>query len=66
MGISSVGVEEASYARVTEDLTLLWARTLLRLNAEFPFAYTQSRLDGETLKCVLIGSVFVFRDASAS
>jgi len=39
VGISSVGLSEAEYAKVTEDLTLLWARTLLRLNPRFSFAY---------------------------
>jgi hypothetical protein len=39
LGISSVGLDETAYARVTEDLTLLWARTLLQLNPEFSFCY---------------------------
>lgn len=39
LGISSVGLDEAAYARITEDLTLLWARTLLRLNPDFSFCY---------------------------
>lgn len=39
VGISSVGMEEAAYARVTEELTLLWARALLRLNPDFSFCY---------------------------
>ena len=39
VGISSVGLDEAAYARVTEELTLLWARTLLRLNPGFSFCY---------------------------
>ena len=39
VGISSVGVDEAAYARVTEELTLAWARALLRLNPEFSFCY---------------------------
>ena len=39
VGISSVGRDEAAYAKVTEDLTLLWARTLLRLNPRFSFCY---------------------------
>jgi putative NADH-flavin reductase len=33
VGISSVGLDEAAYARVTEELTLVWARPLLRLSA---------------------------------
>lgn len=39
LGISSVGLDETAYARITEDLTLLWARTLLRLNPAFSFCY---------------------------
>ena len=39
VGISSVGLDEAAYAKVTEDLTMLWARTLLRLNPRFSFCY---------------------------
>ncbi|HEU4894174.1 MAG TPA: hypothetical protein VFT47_21605 [Vicinamibacterales bacterium] len=39
VGISSIGLDEAAYSRVTEELTLLWARTLLRLNPDFSFAY---------------------------
>jgi uncharacterized protein YbjT (DUF2867 family) len=39
VGISSVGKDEASYAHVTEELTLLWARELLRLNPMFSFCY---------------------------
>lgn len=39
VGISSVGLDEASYAKVTEELTLLWARALLRLNPGISFCY---------------------------
>ncbi|MBY0395698.1 MAG: hypothetical protein K2X91_04400, partial [Thermoleophilia bacterium] len=39
VGISSAGLDGPAYARVTEDLTLLWARTLLRLNPGSSFAY---------------------------
>lgn len=39
VGISSVGLDEAAYARVTEELTLVWARALLRLNPGFSFCY---------------------------
>jgi len=39
VGISSVGLDEPAYARVSEELTLLWARTLLRLNPVFSFCY---------------------------
>ena len=39
VGVSSVGLDEAAYARVTEELTLRWARALLRLNSGFSFCY---------------------------
>ncbi len=39
IGVSSVGLDEPAYARLTEDLTLRWARTLVRLNPEFSFCY---------------------------
>ncbi len=39
VGVSSVGLDEAAYARVTEELTLGWARTLLRLNPGLSFCY---------------------------
>jgi len=39
VGISSVGLDEAAYARVTEELTLTWARALLRLNPALSFCY---------------------------
>lgn len=39
IGVSSVGLDEAAYARVTEELTLTWARTLLRLNPGMSFCY---------------------------
>ena len=48
IGISSVGLKEAAYARVTEDLTLLWARTLLRLNPRFSFCYCSAMGAGGT------------------
>ncbi len=42
LGISSLGLNEAAYARITEELTLLWARALLRLNSTFSFAYVSA------------------------
>lgn len=39
IGITSVGLDEAAYAKVTEHLTLAWARALLRLNPDFSFCY---------------------------
>lgn len=50
VGISSVGMDEAAYARVTEELTLHWARTLLRLNPDFSFCYCSAAgADGGTM-----------------
>ena len=50
VGISSIGVDEGSYAKVTEDLTLLWARALLRLNPIFSFCYCSAMgADGNTM-----------------
>jgi len=39
IGISSAGLDESKYARVTEDLTLHWANKLLRLNPALSFSY---------------------------
>lgn len=39
VGVSAVGLDEAAYARVTEELTLTWARALLRLNPGLSFCY---------------------------
>jgi hypothetical protein len=39
VGISSVRLDEAAYARVTEELTLAWGRALLRLNPGLSFCY---------------------------
>jgi uncharacterized protein YbjT (DUF2867 family) len=39
VGVSSMGLDEAAYANVTEELTLVWARALLRLNPNFSFCY---------------------------
>ena len=39
VGISSVGLDEPADAKVTEELTLRWARALLRLNPVFSFCY---------------------------
>lgn len=50
LGISSVGMSEAAYARITEELTLLWARTLLRLNPDFSFCYCSAAgADGRSM-----------------
>lgn len=39
VGVTSLGKDEAAYAKVTEELTMLWARALLRLNPTFSFCY---------------------------
>jgi hypothetical protein len=50
LGISSVGLNEAAYARITEELTLLWARNLLRLNPDFSFCYCSAAgVDGRSM-----------------
>jgi hypothetical protein len=50
VGISSLGVDEAGYVRITETLTLLWARALLRLNPGFSFCYCSAMgADGEAM-----------------
>jgi uncharacterized protein YbjT (DUF2867 family) len=42
LGISSVGLTEAQYARVTHDITLTAARTLLRLAPGMSFVYVSA------------------------
>jgi len=39
VGISSIGLDEGAYAKVTEQLTLVWARGLLQLNPALSFCY---------------------------
>lgn len=39
LGVSSLGMDEAEYTRITHDLTLNMARTLLRLNPGLVFVY---------------------------
>jgi uncharacterized protein YbjT (DUF2867 family) len=39
LGVSSAGLSEAQYTRVTYDLTLAAAQTLLRLNPQMTFVY---------------------------
>jgi uncharacterized protein YbjT (DUF2867 family) len=43
LGVSSIGKDERSYAKVTEELTLLWARALLKLNPNFSFSYCSAQ-----------------------
>jgi uncharacterized protein YbjT (DUF2867 family) len=49
VGVSSVGLDETAYARVTEDLTLRWARALLRLNPVFSFCYCSAAGAGSSV-----------------
>ena len=50
VGISSVGLDEAAYSRVTEELTLLWANALLRLNPGLSFCYCSAMgADGRSM-----------------
>jgi uncharacterized protein YbjT (DUF2867 family) len=39
LGVSSAGMSEADYTRLTYDLTLAWARTLARVNPSTAFFY---------------------------
>ncbi|MFM0175827.1 NAD(P)H-binding protein [Paraburkholderia sediminicola] len=39
LGVSSVGMQEAEYSRLTYDLTLAAAQTLARLNPQMTFVY---------------------------
>lgn len=43
LGISSIGRDEVSYAKITEELTLLWAKALLKLNPTFSFSYCSAQ-----------------------
>jgi uncharacterized protein YbjT (DUF2867 family) len=50
LGTSSVGMNEADYTRVTHDLTLAVARTLLRLNSGLAFTYVSGASTDSTEK----------------
>ena len=39
LGVSSIGMKESDYSRVTYDLTMQTARTLARLNPDMTFCY---------------------------
>ena len=39
LGVSSAGMNEAEYTRLTHDLTLAWARTLARIDPAMAFLY---------------------------
>jgi uncharacterized protein YbjT (DUF2867 family) len=43
LGVSSFGMKEADYIRLTYDLTLAAARTLARLNPQMTFVYVSGR-----------------------
>jgi len=43
LGVSSLGMSEAEYARVTRDLTLGMGRTLARLNPDTTFCYVTGK-----------------------
>ena len=54
LGVSSLGMSEAEYARVTRELTLEFGRTLARLNPQMAFCYvtgkgTDSTEHGKTM-----------------
>lgn len=63
LGVSSVGMKEHEYTRLTYDLTLGWARTLARLNPAMAFLYVSgvgtggkamwARVKGRTEKALL-------------
>ena len=69
LGVSSVGMTEADYTRLTYDLTLAWARVLARVNPGMAFFYVSgagtggkamwAQVKGRT-EAALLG---LFRDA---
>jgi hypothetical protein len=50
LGMSSVGVKEPEFAKVTYDLTMHFATTLSKLNPEMTFCYISGRGTNETGK----------------
>lgn len=50
LGMSSVGVKEPEFTKVTYDLTLHFARTLSRLNPDMTFCYISGRGTNENGK----------------
>ena len=48
LGVSSVGMKEAEYRRITYDLTLSAAQTLVKLNPEMTFLYISGAGTGGT------------------
>jgi uncharacterized protein YbjT (DUF2867 family) len=49
LGVSSVGMSEADYTRLTYDLTMGWARVLARVNPEMRFLYVSGMGTGGTM-----------------
>jgi uncharacterized protein YbjT (DUF2867 family) len=50
LGVSSVGMKEADYRRLTYDLTLYVAQTLARLNPDMTFTYVSGAATDSTEK----------------
>jgi uncharacterized protein YbjT (DUF2867 family) len=50
LGVSSAGMNEADYRRITYDLTLTVARTLVKLNAAMTFVYVSGEGTDSTAK----------------
>lgn len=48
LGVSSIGMGEADYKRVTQDLTLNFGRTLARLNPDMAFCYVTGKSTDST------------------
>lgn len=48
LGVSSVGMKEADYTRITYDLTMAAATTLARLNPQMTFTYVSGRSTDST------------------
>ena len=48
LGVSSLGMSEADYKRVTQDLTLNFGRTLARLNPDMAFCYVTGKSTDST------------------
>jgi uncharacterized protein YbjT (DUF2867 family) len=50
LGVSSAGMSEADYTRLTHDLTMVWARVLARLNPSMTFLYVSGTgTDGKAM-----------------
>jgi uncharacterized protein YbjT (DUF2867 family) len=49
LGVSSVGMSEADYTRLTYDLTMEWARALARVNPELRFLYVSGMGTGGSM-----------------